>query len=94
MAGETRLFTSNYDTKDCAALLMRSLTVTTELFEYHDRSQFIGYYQHNQYLCACLKLLKNQRYAGQSVISTEMIKSERFCMPMKMVQSRKVKYVT
>ena len=64
---------------------------TTELVENCDRSQFIGYYQLNQYLCACPKLLKKQRDAGQSGISTEQIKSERVCMLMKMVQSRKVK---
>ena len=47
---------------------------TTELVENHDRSQFIGYSQLNQYLWACLKLFKKQRYAGQSMISTEQIK--------------------
>ena len=30
-AGETRISTSNFDPKDCAALRRRSLTVTTEL---------------------------------------------------------------
>ena len=29
-SGETSISTSNFDTKDCAILLMRSLTVTTE----------------------------------------------------------------
>ena len=64
---------------------------TTELVENPDRSQFIGCYQLNQYLCTCLKLLKKQSYAGQSVISTDRIKSERFCILIKMVQSSKVK---
>ena len=66
---------------------------TTELVGNCDRYQFIGYYQLNQYLCSCLKLFKNQIYAGHSVISTEQIKYERVCMIMKMVQSSKVKYV-
>ena len=65
---------------------------TTELVENCNRSQFLGYSQLNQYLCACLKLLKKQIYAGQSVISMEHIKSVRVCMLMKMVQSRRVKY--
>ena len=91
-ADETRIPTRNFDTKDCSALLMRSVTGTTELFEICNRSQFLDYYQINQYLCVCLKLLKKQRYAGQSVIYTEMIKPERVCMLMNMVQSRKVKY--
>ena len=76
-AGETIISTSNFDTKDCAALLRRSLTGTTESVENNNRSQFLGCYQLNQYLCTCLKLLKKQRDAGQSVISTDMIKSER-----------------
>ena len=90
-SGETRISTSNFDTKEYAVLLRRSLTVTTALAENRDRSQFLGYYKLNQYLCACLKWLKKQRYACQSVISTSMIKSEMVCMLMKMVQSRKVK---
>ena len=65
---------------------------TTELVENHDRSQFIGHTRLNQYLCACLKLLKKQREAGQSVISTETVEYENIYMLMKMVQSRKVKY--
>ena len=40
-----------------------------------------------------MKLMKKQRDAGPSVISMEMIKSERICMPMKLVSSRKVKYI-
>ena len=92
-AVETRIFTSNFDTKYCATLLRRFLAGgTTESVENRDRSQFLGYPQLNQYLCACLKLLKNQIYAGQSVISMEHIKSVRVCMLMKMVQSRRVKY--
>ena len=63
-AGETRICTRNFDTKDCAALLSRSLTGTTELVENNDRYQFLGYYQLNQYLCACLKLLEKQIDAG------------------------------
>ena len=38
-----------------------------------------------------MKLLKKKRDAGQSVIYTEHIKSERACMLMKMVHPRKVK---
>ena len=38
-----------------------------------------------------MKLLKKQIYAGQGVIFTEMIKSERVCMLMNMVHSMKVK---
>ena len=91
-AGETRISTRNFDTKNCASMLKRSLTSTTELVENCDRYKFIVYSQLNQYICACLKLLRKQRDAGQSVISTEMIKSEIVCMLMKMVQSRKVKY--
>ena len=91
MSGEIRIPTSNFDTKDCATLLRRTLTVTTESVENHKRSQFLGYYQLNQHLCACLKLLKKQRYAGQSVISNGMIKSKRVFMLMKMIQSRKLK---
>ena len=91
-AGETRISTQNFDTKYCAALLKRILTGTTELFENSNRSQFLGYYQLNQYLCACLKLLKKQIDAVQSVMYTDMLKYERVCMLMKMVQSRKVKY--
>ena len=80
-------------TKDCATLTRRSLTGgTTESVENRDISQFLGYYQLNQYLCACLKLLKKQIDAGQSVISMEHIKSERVCTLTKMVQSRRVKY--
>ena len=91
-ASETRIPTNVFDTEDCDAMLSRRLTGTTELVENGDRYQFIGYYQLNQYLCARLKFLKKQRYLGQSVISMEHIKSERVCMLMKMVQSRKVKY--
>ena len=91
-AGKTRISTSNYDTKYCALLLRRSLAGTTEFVENRNRSRFVGYSQTNQYLCACLKLLKKQRYAGQSVISTEQIKSESVCMLMKMIQSVMVKY--
>ena len=75
-----------------AALLRRSLTGTTELVENRDRSQFLGYSQLNQYLCACLKLLENKIDAGQTLNSMEIIKSERVYMIMNMVQSRKVKY--
>ena len=64
---------------------------TTELVENSDISQSIGYSRPNQYICACLKLFKNKSDACQSVISTEKIKSERVCVIMKMVQSRKVK---
>ena len=46
----------------------------------------------NQYLCACLKLLKKQRDVGQSIIPTEIIKSERGFMLMKMFQPREVKH--
>ena len=66
--------------------------VTTELVENRERSQLPGYYQLNQYLCACLRLFKNQRDSGQSVISTEHIKYERVFMLMNMLHSRKVKY--
>ena len=90
---ETRIYTINIDTKDCAALTRISLTGTNELVENRDRSKFLGYSQLNQYLCACLKLLKKQIDAGQSLIFTETIKHERVCMIMKMVQSRKVKGV-
>ena len=65
---------------------------TTELVDNRDKSQFLGCYKINQYLCALLKLLKKQIYACQSLISVEMIKSERVCMLMKMVQPKKVKY--
>ena len=91
-SGETRISTSNFDTKEYAVLLRRSLTVTTALVENHNRSQLLGYYQLNQYLCACLKLSKKQKDACQSVISTAMIKSGMVCMLMEMVHSRKVKY--
>ena len=91
-AGETRIYTSNFDTEDCAVLLRKSLTGTTELVENHDRSQSVGYSRLNQYIYACPKLLKKQRDAGQSVISMEQIKPERVFMHMNMVQSRKVKY--
>ena len=90
-AGEKIIFTRNFDTKDCAALLRIILAGTTELVENRNRSQFLGCSQLNQYLCACLKLLKNQSDAGKSVICMEMIKSGRVCILMKMVQSRKVK---
>ena len=50
-SGETSISTSNFDTKDCAALLMRSLTGTTELFEDCNISHFLGYFQLHQYLC-------------------------------------------
>ena len=63
-----------------------------KLVENIDRSQFIGYYQLKQYLCACLKRSKKQRDAGQSEIYMNQIESERVFMLMKMVQSRKVKY--
>ena len=76
-AGESKMSTRNFDTKDCAALIRRSLTGTTELVENHNRSQFLGYSQLNQYLCACLELLKKKRYVGQSVISMEMIKLKK-----------------
>ena len=91
-AGENKTTKRKFVTKYCSALQRRNLTGgTTELVENCDRSQFIGYSQLIQYLCACLKLLKKQRYVGQSVISFDKIKSERDCMIMKMVQSRKVK---
>ena len=90
-ADETVTSTINFDTKYCAALLRRIIMGTTALVENCNRSQFLGYYQLNQYLCACLKLLKKQRYAVQSVIYTEMIKYESVCMPTKIVHSRKVK---
>ena len=70
---------------------MISITGTTKLVENRDIYQFTGYSQLNQYLCAWLKLLKKQRYSGQSVISTEIIKYEMFCMLMNIVQTRKVK---
>ena len=73
-------------------MLRKILTDTTESVENRDRSQFPGYYQLNQYLYACLKLLKKKRDSGQCVIYTEMIKSETVCMLMNMVQSSKVKY--
>ena len=76
-AGETITSTSNFDTKEYVALISRSLTYTTELVKNYDRSQFISYSQINQYLCTCLKPLKKKRYAGQSVIYTETIKSEK-----------------
>ena len=45
-AGKTRIIMSNSDTKDCAALLSRSLTGgTIKLVENHDRSQFLGYFK-------------------------------------------------
>ena len=89
--GETRISTSNFDKKECAALLRRILTGTTELVESRNRSKFIGYSQLNQYLFSCLKLLMNQIDAVQDVISKGVIKSERVFMFMKMIQSRKVK---
>ena len=88
---ETRIYKNKFDTKYCVALLRRSVTGTTELVENNDIYQLLGYSQLNQYLCACLKISNKQRDAGHSVISTEMIKSERVCILMKMVQSRKVK---
>ena len=91
-AGKTRISTINIDTKFCAALLMRSLTGTTALVENCDRYKFLGYYQLNQYQCKFLKLLKKQRYAGQSVIYTDMIRYMRLCMLTKTVKSSKVKY--
>ena len=57
-----------------------------ELVENRDISQLLGYFQLNQYLYECLKLLNKQRDAGRSVIYTEMIKSERVCILMNMVQ--------
>ena len=50
-SGETRISAINFDTKDCAVLLSRSLTGNTELVECCDRSQFLGYSQLHQYLC-------------------------------------------
>ena len=91
-SGKTRTHTRKFYTKYCAALLRRILTGTTELVENNNISQYFGYSQLNQYLCACLKLLKKERYSGQSVISTEMIKFERVCMLMNMVQSRRIRY--
>ena len=85
-AGETIISARNFDTEDCDVLLRRSLTGTTKLFENHDRYQFIGYSQLNQYLFVCLKQFKKQIDAGCSVISTEHIKYERVCIIMKMVQ--------
>ena len=75
---ETIIYTSNVDTKYSAAMLRRSLTGTIALVESRYRSQFLGYSRLNQYLCACLNFLKKPRYSGQSVISTEIIKSEIF----------------
>ena len=57
-AGEKIIPTSNFDIEYCAALLTRSFTGTTELVEDCDRSQFLGYYKLDQYLCAYLILLK------------------------------------
>ena len=51
-SGETIISTSNFDTKDCAALLRRILTGTIALVENFDKYQFLGYSQLNQYLCA------------------------------------------
>ena len=84
-AGKIRIATRNFDTKNCVTLLRRRLTGTTEIVEKSNRSQFLGYSQLNHYLCTCLKLLKKQRDAGCSVISTDKIKTERVCMLMKMV---------
>ena len=92
MAGETRISTTKFDTKDCAVLIRRSLTGTTTFVENSNISQFLGYSQLNQYLCACLNILKKQRDAGQSVISVEIIQYENVCMILKVVQSRKLKY--
>ena len=89
--GETRISKRNFYIEDFAELIRRSLINTTELVKNHNRYQFIGYSQLNQYLCACLKLLKKQRYAGHSAISTDQIKSQKMCILIKMVQSRKVK---
>ena len=75
--GETRISKRNFYIEDFAELIRRSLINTTELVKNHDRSQFISYSQINQYLCTCLKPLKKKRYAGQSVIYTETIKSEK-----------------
>ena len=77
-AGETRITTSNFYTKYCATLQKGSLKGTTESVENCNRSQFLGYFQLNQYLCACLKLPKNHRYAGYSVIYMDMIKLKGF----------------
>ena len=73
-ASEIRISTSNFDTKYFYALLRISLMGNTELAESHNISQSLGYYQLNQYLCACLKPLKKKIDAGQSVISTGTIK--------------------
>ena len=62
----------------------------TAFVENCDRSQFLKYSKLKQYLCTCLKLLKRQRGADQNVLSTEMIKSERVCILMEIVHSRKV----
>ena len=83
-AGKIRITTSNFDTKNCVALISRSLMGITELVEKRNRSQLLGYSQLNHYLCACLKLLKKQRYAYRSVISKDQIKSENFCMLVNM----------
>ena len=86
VSGETRISTSNFDTKDCAAMLGIIITGTNALVENCDRSQLFDYSQLNHYLCACFKLLKKQIDAGQSLISMEKIKSERVFMLMKMVK--------
>ena len=90
-SGETRISTRNFDAKDYAVLLRRIVAGTTALVENCNISQVIGYFKLSQYLCPCLKILKKQRDTCQIVLSTEMIKYERFCMIMKMVQSSKVK---
>ena len=81
-ADKTRISTSNFDTKDCAVLLRIILTVNNSLVENCDRYQLLDYSELKQDLCALLKLLKNQIYAGQSVIYTEMIKYKRVCILM------------
>ena len=91
-AGMTRKSTSNVDTKDCATLISIIPMGATELGENLNISQFIGCSQLNQYLCACLKLLKKKKDAGQNVIYTYMVKYERVFMLTKMVKSRKLKY--
>ena len=90
-AGETRISTSIFDTKDRDKILRRIVTGTTGLVEKSNRYQLLGYFKIIQHLYSCLKLLKNQRDAGQSVSYTDHIKSERVCMLTKMVESRKVK---
>ena len=90
-SGKTIIPTRHLYTENCAALLRRSLTGNTELVENCDRSQWIGSSQLNQYLFVYLELLNNQRDAGNSTIYLEMIKYERVCMLMKLVQEKKVK---